>query len=121
MLKYNGKDSKALTVLVGIATLAKDLGEPLGWDGEEDPALDEYVHPSDQVLAILEAFGCFAYKTPDTDDPMEVEFYARGGRNTRTCRLRDGDVDIVGILCAVRDMPEYAKIMTAGIRPDCFG
>jgi hypothetical protein len=109
MLKYNGKDSKALTVLVGIATLAKDLGEPLGWDGEDDPALDERAHPSDQVLAILEAFGCFEYTSPDADDPMEAEFYEGGGV-----------ADIVGILCAVRDMPEYTEIMTAGIRPDCF-
>jgi hypothetical protein len=109
MLKYKGKDSKVLTVLVGIVKLAADLKQPLGWDAdEEDPALNEGAHPSDQVLAILEAFGCFEYTSPDTDDPIEVEFY-------------DGGVpDIAGILCTVRDMPEYAEIMTAGIRPDCF-
>jgi hypothetical protein len=108
MLKYNGKDSKALTVLVGISTIAKDLGEPLGWGGEDDPAIDERSHPSDQVLAILEAFGCFESGGPDRSDPVEFEFGSMPHTN------------IIGLLTTVRAMPEYTEIMTAGIRPDCF-
>ena len=107
MLKYNGKDSKVLTALVGIATLAKDLGEPLGWDGEEDPVLDECAHPSDQLMSLLMTFGCFEESAPS--DPLELEFV-------------NGDViNITGICRAVRDIPEYTEIMTAGIRPVCFG
>jgi len=107
MLKYKGKDSKALTVLVGLAKLAADVGKPFGWDADnDDPALNEGAHPSDQVLAIMEAFGFLEFSDPD--DPLDIEFGK--GAHTDMCRL----------LCAVRDMPEYAKVMEAGLRPDCF-
>jgi hypothetical protein len=100
LLTYKGKDSKALTVLVGVAKLAADLIQPLGW------GVDAMVqgHPSDHVLSLLMAFGCFE---PDTDDPLEVEF------------MNGAKIDIVGICRAVQNMPEYTKIVTAGICPEC--
>jgi len=106
MLKYKGKDSKVLTLLVGVAKLAADLGKLLGWN---PCCVVHYEHPSDQVLAILQSFDCF--DPFDPNDPLVVEF----GNEANPART-----DIIGILRTVRDMPEYTEILTAGIRSDCF-